>query len=277
METCTILGRVIAMKKPEQSTTTTTMCLTVCDDSGAIDVVVDTGNRKEKLEDQASVGDVVNVKGTVKWLPFHCLQVEAETVTLVERGPTTVNESKGLSINNNDEDTLLHHLSTVIRAFGVIAFIPTTSTKSAYSVMLVKLHRNEWGFPKGHLDDGETAQTCALREFEEETGVPREFLQLIHNHDKQKETTGIGFEDMYHSRYRFKFGTKMIEKQTAFCVARVLKERVEEVPVRIQAEEIAEFRWATYEEALECLTFEGSRACLRLAHRDIMNHLQKRG
>jgi 8-oxo-dGTP pyrophosphatase MutT (NUDIX family) len=31
-------------------------------------------------------------------------------------------------------------------------------------------HRN-WGFPKGHLDDGESAATAARREVEEETGL----------------------------------------------------------------------------------------------------------
>lgn len=32
-------------------------------------------------------------------------------------------------------------------------------------------HRDSWGIPKGHVDSGESLETCALREVREETGV----------------------------------------------------------------------------------------------------------
>ena len=39
--------------------------------------------------------------------------------------------------------------------------------------------RGFWDLPKGKLDEGETIQTCAVREVEEETGIHAEPLQLL--------------------------------------------------------------------------------------------------
>lgn len=43
---------------------------------------------------------------------------------------------------------------------------------------LLMRHAERWDFPKGHVDPGETEIECALREMEEETGIPRELVQL---------------------------------------------------------------------------------------------------
>ena len=37
--------------------------------------------------------------------------------------------------------------------------------------LIVKNFRNEWGFPKGHVEDGESKRDAALRECLEETGM----------------------------------------------------------------------------------------------------------
>ena len=39
----------------------------------------------------------------------------------------------------------------------------------------------EWGFPKGRRMKGETDQVCALREFWEETNIPKEAYELVPN------------------------------------------------------------------------------------------------
>ena len=39
-------------------------------------------------------------------------------------------------------------------------------------------HRDRWDLPKGHVDPGETDTECALREMEEETGIPRTLVTL---------------------------------------------------------------------------------------------------
>lgn len=40
-------------------------------------------------------------------------------------------------------------------------------------VLLIKqfAHKDRWGIPKGHVDEGESLEECAVREIREETGV----------------------------------------------------------------------------------------------------------
>ena len=43
---------------------------------------------------------------------------------------------------------------------------------------LLMEHARSWDLPKGHVDPGETELQCALREFEEETGIDRTEIKL---------------------------------------------------------------------------------------------------
>jgi bis(5'-nucleosidyl)-tetraphosphatase len=43
---------------------------------------------------------------------------------------------------------------------------------------LLMKHHDRWDLPKGHVDPGETELHCALREMEEETGIPRELVSI---------------------------------------------------------------------------------------------------
>ena len=40
-------------------------------------------------------------------------------------------------------------------------------------------HRDSWGIPKGHVDAGESLETCALREVREETGVAVRLVERL--------------------------------------------------------------------------------------------------
>lgn len=43
--------------------------------------------------------------------------------------------------------------------------------------LLVCAQRNEWGFPKGHLEEGESAKEAAKREILEETNLQADFSE----------------------------------------------------------------------------------------------------
>jgi len=60
----------------------------------------------------------------------------------------------------------------------------------------------EWGFPKGRRNYQENDISCALREFEEETGYARKSIEIIQNIIPFEETfTGSNFKSYKHKYY----------------------------------------------------------------------------
>ncbi len=60
-----------------------------------------------------------------------------------------------------------------LKSCGVILF----RREPELSFLLMK-HPDRWDLPKGHVDEGESDLECALREMEEETGIPREAVKI---------------------------------------------------------------------------------------------------
>jgi 8-oxo-dGTP pyrophosphatase MutT (NUDIX family) len=60
----------------------------------------------------------------------------------------------------------------------------------------------EWGFPKGRRSKFENSKDCAIREFSEETNIPKEKLKIIDNIDPIEEnligTNGIKYRHIYY-------------------------------------------------------------------------------
>lgn len=100
-----------------------------------------------------------------------------------------------------------------------------------------------WGFPKGHIEAGESEQDTALREVREETGLRVSILD--------------GFREI--SKY-CPFGK--VKKQVVFFLAESSKES----RVVIQEAEIEHFRWASYEEAAELFYYQNDRRVLEMAY-----------
>lgn len=106
-----------------------------------------------------------------------------------------------------------------------------------------------WGFPKGHLEPGETADQAALREVAEETAV-----------------TAIIESKIGDSKYVFtREGQRIFKRVSIFLM------KYQSGELQKQVEEISEVRWVTPEEAMSQLTFSNDKKLLKQALK-LLNH-----
>ena len=112
--------------------------------------------------------------------------------------------------------------------------------------LLIRDSYDNWGFPKGHVEPGERAESAAAREVMEETGLVdlavRGAIETI---------------DWY-----FRFRGRLIHKVCHFF----LMETTHADTSPQHAEGITACRWAPYEEAIEAVSYANARAVLRRAH-----------
>lgn len=112
--------------------------------------------------------------------------------------------------------------------------------------LLIRDSYHNWGFPKGHLEPGETADAAALREVAEETGL------------EQLELRGeIETIDWY-----FRFRGRLVHKICHFYLMETVS--IQTSPQR--AEGITACRWEPFEKATELIAYENARIVLRRAH-----------
>ena len=133
----------------------------------------------------------------------------------------------------------------VVAQAGAIAF---KIVEGAPSLLLVRARKNpeHWIFPKGHIDEGETAEIAASRELEEEAAISAELVAPVGALEFQSG------EELVHVEYfLFRFTADI--------------ERTED----------REVRWCTYEETLELLSHPDAAALLRKAHPLIKNDNSK--
>ena len=69
------------------------------------------------------------------------------------------------------------------------------------SFLLMK-HPDRYDLPKGHIELGETDLECALREMNEETGIPIDAVQI---------ETGFEYRSVYHPQYA-RYDNEIVEK-----------------------------------------------------------------
>ncbi|MFP4376072.1 MAG: NUDIX domain-containing protein [Spirochaetales bacterium] len=116
---------------------------------------------------------------------------------------------------------------------------------------LVVLHEKgrHWGFPKGHANSGETEMETAVREIKEETGLH------------------VTFREDFYERVYF-LTPKERRKEVVFFLSRVGRHHVQVDPA-----EIREYRWLSYWETRDRLTYENSKLVLDKAY----DYLKERG
>ena len=126
-------------------------------------------------------------------------------------------------------------------------------TKSKVLVVYEK-GRNFWGFPKGHIEEGENEFQTALREVKEEVGLD---------------------VDIVDSKYRYEMNyiieDKQVDKTTVLYLAFT---KNNENDVTNQEEEIAESRWLSVEEALKVLSYDNVKQALMQAWNDLQKIIQ---
>ena len=112
--------------------------------------------------------------------------------------------------------------------------------------LLIKNRRStNWGFPKGHVERGETNEQTAKREVLEEVGLNIELFE--------------GFE--HKSEYTIR---NKIEKSVTIFLA-----TTSDTQTKIQPEEIEDYIWLCYEPAMETLNYINDKQILPLAQKYI--------
>lgn len=108
--------------------------------------------------------------------------------------------------------------------------------------LLIKNKRSaNWGFPKGHMERGETETETAYREVLEETGIRIEFLPDF--------------------RYKSEYSIQgRIEKKVIIFLA-----TTKDTNTIIQREEIEEYLWLKYDKAMNSLKFPNDKFLLTKA------------
>lgn len=111
--------------------------------------------------------------------------------------------------------------------------------------LLIKDFHNNWGFPKGHLENDETFKQAAIREIKEEVGIDVNINGTFKTELVYKMPNGI-------------------EKHSLYYIAEFAKQ----VPNR-QLEEVQEIKILKYDDAYDLLTFDNMKQTLKQAHKYI--------
>ena len=102
-------------------------------------------------------------------------------------------------------------------------------------VLLIQQTKGHWGFPKGHMEVGETEKETAIREVKEETNLD---VKIIEN-----------------KRYTMEYITdKGTLKQVVLFIAKKVKGNE-----KYQESEIKSMKWMTFKDAIETITYDNTR------------------
>jgi ADP-ribose pyrophosphatase YjhB (NUDIX family) len=101
--------------------------------------------------------------------------------------------------------------------------------------------------PKGHIDEGETAEIAAQREVREETGLTSELVEKLGD-----------------VKYMYRFAGARIDKQVSFFLFLAVGGEIDAIAPEMR-KEVDLARWIPLSEAPETLSYPGERDMVRRA------------
>ena len=128
------------------------------------------------------------------------------------------------------------------KSCGAVVF---TKTDNDIKYLLVQNLDGIFGFPKGHMEEGETEIETAIREVKEETNIDVEV-----NEKYRYSTTYSPKEDVI--------------KEVIYFLARNISDNKQ-----AQLEEVSEVKWFGMEEAIDKITYDNSRNILIQLKKDL--------
>lgn len=142
-----------------------------------------------------------------------------------------------LSFLNLPKDTVIDCIYE--RSCGAVVF---SNNRGEVRFLVIKNKKSlHWGFPKGHVELGESDKETAIREVFEETGIKIEIIK--------------GFSSCMEYKIQGK-----IEKTVMMFLA-----STDDTRTVIQPEEIDDYNWLRFDNAMQTLKFENDKIILRRA------------
>lgn len=127
-----------------------------------------------------------------------------------------------------------------MKEFSAGAILYTQIGNEKYYLVIKDFHNN-WGFPKGHLENDESFKDAALREIKEEVGIDAQIITTFKKELVYKMPNGV-------------------EKHSLYYIA-----RYENQTPTMQQEEVQEIKLLNYEDAYTILTFQNMKNVLHSA------------
>ena len=112
-------------------------------------------------------------------------------------------------------------------------------------VLVIQQVKGHWGFPKGHVEDGETEVETAIREIKEETNLD---VEIDETHR---------YIETYHPK-------EDVEKDVVFFVAKKIGGEI-----KVQEEEVTQTEWLSPKDAIKRVTYESSKKIMSRVIEDL--------
>lgn len=140
------------------------------------------------------------------------------------------------------------------KAIGVIVYY---KSKRTLKFLILKHKKGHWSFAKGHSEKGESPLQTAKRELKEEAGI--------------KNVKFVSEKVLLNEKYTFKKKSgRNVYKSVDYFIAGVNSDEV-----KIDFDEIMDYRWRSLNQSEKLLTYKLSQKTLEKAKIIIINFLKK--